>query len=222
MKPLTMLAIGAGVVLGAALLSGRGGGRSVSVIGQGFDANGHVTPWASTRLGNGTTSFAAGACVLCALCQAWSKFNPDSPQMDPRVANDALKQAGAFGPGSSSMDSVKGANALGMDKPANFAISFDGQGVPTPGHIQQMRAMLDSILQHGGVPLVRVDHDRDIGLVGDHTMSVLSGGGGVYNAADPALARMITLDANLQGKAGIGWGAHLPYQVVGVSGLFNV
>lgn len=212
------LAVVGGVATLAYLIS-KGTGGGVNVIPQAFYPDGRHTPWATTPLGFGTTTIGVGGCVLCSINMAWNKFNPDSP-LDPIDVNDLFKQTpGAFS--GSSLNTETAANGIGLLMPSNERIQDPHSGMPDAHRLTAMCAILDLSLSKGGGSLLRVDHDRDIALVGDHTLFVYGKDSSGYLAGDPALGRSITLDSRLQGSAGIGYGAHLPYQGVGVAAIYN-
>lgn len=217
----TKIALGVGAGLGLLFLLSRkgGGGRRVNVIGQYVDSRGRTQPWAGVTLGFGPSNIASAGCVLTTLTMAWNTFNPDSP-MTPDVMNDFLKgKPGTFQ--GDNMFTEVAANAAGMDMPASERVDYSGKGRPTPEHSAAMRAALDLALSRGGLAMIRVDENQDLGYRGDHTMLVFSGGGGSYLAADPQLVTTLTFDGNLFASANNQFGAHFNYQGVGVATIYN-
>lgn len=226
METKTKIALGLGAVAALMLFMNRSSiMNGIVILGQNYGpgANGKKVrmPWALKALGNGDNTFAAAACVFMSILMAFNAFNPDTP-LDPLTANDLLKKANAFLPGSSAMNSQRGANALGMSMPDNERI-IDSGGPLTAVKLNSMRNIIDNCLARGGLVLFRVDHDRDLNLVGDHSTLIYGRSGDTYLCADPALAETIKINrSNLQGPAGATWGTHIPYQGVAVSAMYNV
>lgn len=206
--PRTKLAIGLGAV--ALFLWWRSSMlRSLTVIGQAYMPDGSHAPWAGLTLGNGPGKIGGEGCVFISLNNAWNLFNPLST-MTPDLVNELLKQAGAFM--QDALVVATGAGALGINAPD----TEHAKGVD----VGTLRNMLDLALSRGGAALLRVFHGSDRAN-GDHTVLVYGGGGGSYIAADPALARNITFDGNLQSVDGTHWGSGVPYQGIGVQALYS-
>lgn len=190
---------------------------NVNILGQAYnppDSSGRqsVAPWAGHQLGRGATSIGSGGCIETAMTMAFNAFNPDTP-MTPDIANDIMVQKGAFGVNSSMMILKTGANALGMDMP-------DDQHIQ-PADVGTIIRILDKALANGGLALLRVYHGSSMSM-GDHTVLVHGSSGSGYIAADPALARNVTFDANLRSVDGATWGSRVPYQAIGVAALYDV
>ncbi len=207
METKTKVLIGLGAVAAFLVLQRSVGGFVSGVLGQAF-MGGKRTPWASLKLGTGSSTIGAGGCILVSLTTAFNRFNPGSP-MTPDVANDILKSKGAFV--GSNMRIDDGAAALGID------LQEDIRGAS----VAAMKAAIDKTLDAGGMALLRVAHGS-VTAAGDHTVLITGRSGGGYTAADPALAKTIAIDSNLRSDAGSAWGAKKPYTGVQVQTLLNV
>lgn len=218
-KPVILVSLTVATIAIASFFISKKFMKTMQILGQAYNPDGSKTPWGRLILGFGSDSIGLSGCILTALTMAFNYFNPSSTPLTPDTANDLLKQANAFVANSSSMYVDRGAAAIGMI--LQDIVSFDGKGTPSADAINAMTSFIDKTLSSGGLILLRVDHNRDIGLKGDHTIVIYDRTPTGYIAADPALARMIDIDRNLQGSAGMDYGTHLPYQGVSVSSLFN-
>ena len=189
--------------------------RNIVFLGQAYDEHGHRTPWAGVSLGNsgGANTIGAAGCVETSITMAYNSYNTDAP-MTPDVANEIIRNNGGFAAGSADMFIEKGANALGMDMPANMHLS-------APRSLSEIIPVMNKVITDGAMALLRVFHGKNP-VGGDHTVLLYGGGAGEYYAADPALARSIKFDANLISvDGGAKWGAKVPYRCIGVVALYN-
>ncbi|WP_105103031.1 peptidoglycan-binding domain-containing protein [Microbulbifer pacificus] len=172
--------------------SGSTKDRSVIAFRQGDER------WGASKLGFGNGTIHQYGCTMTSLTMAatylgsanshWPE-NMQPSQLTPLVANEILKKAQAFQPGTVNMYVTLGAKALGMEG------KDSGVGI----RIQQSDLQsIDHCLQKGGLVLAHVDYKKD--WIGDHWILISrKNSQGEYQAIDPTYGKHMILYASPDG-----------------------
>lgn len=155
-----------------------------------------VTPMSqldyNDQLGKGGSSIRSAGCFLTALAMASGKITGDS-SLNPRVANDRIRNAGGFSGSNLIVD--RAADALGMKVTGRHAV--------TGANVEKMTTELDRNLDAGRPVVAGVDYKSGKSSSvsqADHFLTITGrNADGSYAAIDPAGGKSITFSRGSDG-----------------------
>jgi len=156
----------------------------------------HETPWTPNLIGNSRVTFGAAGCLLT--CLTISSNTLLGTNLNPGQVNVIATRAGAIDSGGNTIV-VTAASALKLNAPLDKKV--------VGGTLEQIRKVVDTTLEAGGLVMLHVDLTGDIS--GDHFILIHSRQKDTYIASDPALGASITLSNNL--TADTRWGNSLKH-----------